>query len=727
MKRTTYLIRVFTLLCALALATMGTGCPGSSSGGGGGDGTGDVGDLSLADAIGDGEGTDTAVEDVSEEAVEDIGEETVEDVTVDVADETIEDTGGDVIEDTGGDVIEDTGGDDAADTALPICDEVAEAADNAGTAEAPANMETVTGETFHACGLDYVDVFSVSATQGDVLNFILRTIGASDPTREGIDDLDMVLFFGAVSTDFNDAVDFAASDDPTEVISHTAEEDGTYFLIVFGYEDSEADYTLDYWGAEGCNLDADCSAGFCHPYLDLELGFVIQICEPWSLPDPLCGQGTAEDAVDNHGDSTSITFANADADEDGVFSGDGCEGDIDVFSIDVSENGSTFLSAIRVGTMLNDTMMTLIIVGPDGDVVEADAVGKSSTSTVTETVIQLPYLTDIGTYYAYLEAFPLGDGAIGTLDYEFEMLVAEPCRLDTDCTDSVCLLDTPLYGLTQACMPYQADECRETEQDDDNSFTNATALVSGAATLNEAGVCHGGGDFYKIEVGSTPVLNDITVDLVWDTAGVDLDVYLFDPTGSRMGAGWWGSDHEVIEAHSVLEGTYYIYVRVFTYASDDGTGTAEIDYTITATVAEGTACAGAADCVQGGTDTNDPDYEWACHSDDDGSCRRPAPTQLFDQTPGSACFEGMDCLGGVCLSETCTTTCYDEGEAECDAHFTADDDAYCYMEVTESGPLAICLPHCDATPNGNIWTSEDCADIFVGGSCDGTTHECTVE
>ncbi|MEM9195147.1 MAG: PPC domain-containing protein [Myxococcota bacterium] len=567
-----------------------------------------------------------------------------------------------------------------ADANLPSCiDDMI-----AGTEAAPADLTVQDGTDSLTVCPAVNDYFSIEAMEGALLRIDMEILGAdpSDPN-----DLDLVLYAGIV--DANNVVARSDGTEATEQIIFAVETAGTYILEIGGFMGATSPYTLTFQQGEACANDADCdTAGeFCqYTVVDAQIGIE---CAPFMAPG--CGMGP-EDATASYSDSTAFAYTAPIA--DAML----CRGDIDVYSV-MLERGDSLVGTLTATLPMNQAMVA-IIRNAAGELLGTGAI----TNTSSTSIFSADFVNEAGLYYVYIV-----DGGLAALPdttYSLELDVAEPCYLDSDCSDGdVCY--RPPNGETSApdsmCRPYVADVC--TDNDDDNSFANATEITAGGPVTGQV-VCPSTSDFYRFELDSP---TDVTIQVSWAT-GDDIDVYLFAPDGTFYGGGFFGMGTENLTGGALPAGTYHVLVSFFASA-DPMMPAGDVPYSIQLTTTPG-VCANMTDCVVGGTFddgmNSDATIDLIC---DGGSCIRPSPIEPpFSVDTGGACFQGSlgpsECRSSACIQNTCVDFCPGGSQMECDTAFGAPNISYCDSTTFTA---ALCLPTCGG---GGAWTEAECMGIF---------------
>jgi hypothetical protein len=581
----------------------------------------------------------------------------------------------------------------------------------AGGPTTPTPLEQLqAGDTMLACpGREGMDVFSVTAQEGEVLRFTLFTEGLAQGAAVGAGepDLDLTLLSGP-PTDVKDGVvqgptvATAASERAREVLRYEVPADGTYYLVVTLWSGPDGAYRLELERTRTCAFDADCSAGeLCRVARDFDAGATVRECAVHAAP--ACGRGPA-------GAGSSDTSALL---VDGLVTGLACAGDIDVFALDKSLGAALFL---EVGAELapGETVY-LTMVQPSGAIAGtfALAAGRPSRG------LAIPPAGAPGRWLAYVEAV----GASDDVSYRLDVQARSACRSDGDCDEAqACGYLSPFVGYYAVCAPPVATPCHEGGAGERRS----TARLLDVDAPLSAEVCAGGLDHARVSLDAPS--SDVTLRLAWE-AEADLDLYVYAGDGTSLGAALYG-EPEVWRGRALPPQDLLLIVhsRCPTGASCEQ----RVPYTLALQLDPPTPCDGVGQCVVGGTTSasshNDPARALACapaplpplpsdagvtdggdaeedagegeRADDAGAgqvCVRPAPAGLFDRPGGASCYEADDCAGGRCVAGTCTLSC--AGDDACDEAFGAGV-AYCHLGT--SAPF--CFSRCEET--------SDCLGVF---------------
>lgn len=310
-----------------------------------------------------------------------------------------------------------------------------------------------------------------------------------------------------------------------------------------------------------------------------------------------------------------------------------------------------------------------------------------------------------GTYYVVVVKYgPMAVAA--ATPYTLTMSLPE-CSTSFDCASAdepVCSAGSCVAG-PDGCT---GDDAGDTVGDDDGP-AGATLLTSGVPAA--AAICNATAtefDFFAFDVAQS---GSATLELSW-AGSADLDLAVFDAAGAVHGVSFWARP-ESVHLTYLPEGRYYVRVmRV-------GTASAVVDaYTMTVTVAAGTACATVNDCAAAYTTQF---FRGACV---DGACEAiPAGSRAA----GALCDSGDDCASGRCsyvafegdaADSICTTTCTTTDD--CTAISAG---ATCTM-----GAVQQCVPGCNADlqcgANPNSGTLDD-GQVWDYYSCDEVTEVCT--
>jgi len=607
-----------------------------------------------------------------------------------------------------------------------VCGQPPACTDNdtiAGTTTAPADLDAINAtDEMHACNdeLANVDVFEVTAEEGELLKIVLTTVGSDPAGQVGGGEADIDLFvFGSVPTAIEAAGqgfvptggellsgETGATLNATERVLFTAPAAGTYYVVVSLYAGPEGDYNLSFGRGWSCESDADCPTGFdfCRVDVDLEVLSVLQQCSNWTTPS--CGQGTEEGGGDVHSDADAVAIT-------GEVTGTMCQADIDVFSFE-KEAGVAASIDVAFTTTGTDLLITTIV-DPAGE--QFDVAVANAENNETSTLLAPGART--GTWLVYISQFDPTGATPNTDDstYTIDVTTQSGCRTDADCeTGEGCGISLLNSGLFQVCAPTVATACGET--DGDNSMSEATLLASGMA--ESASNCMGALDWYRVPLDGA--VNNVTVDMTWKgTADVDLYVLLAD--GTRLGAGWYGTGGEQWVGNSLAQGELFVAVDVYSCAEGAACETS-FDYSITATVQSGAPCATQTACLVGGTasagDAEDPTTQLACLDTVVGGDVDAGPADAgYDAGPADAGYDAgaaMDAgvtdagaTDGGAMDAGPMDAGYDSGPAATDAG------------PTDAGPAAATLKLCvRPTPSSNFgkalgdacFAPSDCSGLF---------------
>lgn len=590
----------------------------------------------------------------------------------------------------------------------------------AGTMASPVPLTSVAdGATqMHACtAQDFWDVFSLSAAMNDLLRIKMNIVGG-DPA--GDSDLDIYLVkTGETATSCPGSWDAelcfvgaGASTSAVESINMGVSEAafaGDYLLIVQGYAGAQGDYTLEFEKGQVCKTDGDCSSGFCYTGITDGEYMATSECATWAAP--ACGQDGPEGTA--HSFATAVGFDSVAT--DGTVVGKICGDDVDVFTITLNDNESLVGTFSVANALPMDTLLGMLVMNADAEVVYSAVLANSAEGEVHTADVAHLYNEGTATYYVVVDFAGTNGSPSATLDYTLKLDKSMPCRTDAECSPPATYCGVGTTGnILFICAPAKADGC-EGQSDTDNTFAMATLLTSGTAVSTEV-ACMGHPDFYKVT--ATAPLNNLSATVTW-IGDSDVDIMMVAADGTIMGAGWYGENTETVKADSVPAGDYYLVVDVYS-------GTGNISYVVTATVAAGVACTSDAGCKTGGITAEDFTRQYQCNSES-GACERPFPASSMGVANGGGCFESLDCGSMACFSQVCSVLCNDTGAAECTAAFGANSGkVYCMDEYVDMGADAYCTPFC-AEPGSPdyYWDQADCVAFFgEGATCDNTTHKC---
>lgn len=320
-----------------------------------------------------------------------------------------------------------------------------------------------------------------------------------------------------------------------------------------------------------------------------------------------------------------------------------------------------------------------------------------------------------GTYYLVATMADPADSAAAS-SYTLTVRRAE-CTTSFDCP----LATEPLCTASGVCVAGPADCTGDDEGDttlagDDGpaGARSLTGAVDTPVALTGA-VCNVGAgetDFYSFTVLQG---EGMLLDLAWDDAGRDLDLYAQADDGTLLGLALWRRPEQITLTY-LPAGTYYLQVAL---SSTTPIPDAE-PYTITATRTAAQACTGPADCA---AVYKNQLFRGDCAA---GACGFIAPGAA---ATGALCDSSDDCGSGLCsyfpfeadaAESICTESCV--STADC---VTVGAGLTC-----TSGSFGLCVPTCTA----NI---ECGADPYDGGlldpdhswhyyACNSTTGVCSI-
>jgi len=242
-----------------------------------------------------------------------------------------------------------------------------------------ANATTLEDGTYENLSVteNDIDVYAVSLDTAEALTASIEFSHA-----EG--DLDMALLGG----DPLQAIDASVSTNDSESISSVAPESGTYYLVVYGFENATAPYNLSLTTASG---------------------------------------GGGENATTGDAFEPNDDVANATALEAGNYTNLSIgSGDVDVFTVDAATD-SVFAAAINFSHAEGDLDMALV--GPN-----QTTLASSTSTTDGESITTL--LPETGTYYLVVYGFENA-----TADYDL-LLTFTPSETETETANNTTAVGT---------------------------------------------------------------------------------------------------------------------------------------------------------------------------------------------------------------------------------------------------------------------------------------------
>lgn len=341
--------------------------------------------------------------------------------------------------------------------------------------------------------------------------------------------------------------------------------------------------------------------------------------------------------------------------------------------------------------------------------------------------------TEVGTFVAsaateYVviddyQSHPPSDGT-WTLDvYAQQCTTAAQCSGATPvCDDGRCVQCATSFDCTNAAAPRCDTTTKTCTQGTDQCLTDdtgepandgpagATVLVpDGTGTAIDNGlICSvpaSEADYLAFDVTSLGETWDL--DLAWSGTR-DLDLEVFDATGTALGVSFWEQPEHVRLTYLPL-GRYYARVTEF---QGDATGVA---YTVTAHRTLGTACTSSADCA---AEYRNQIFRGDCQA---GACVDIAGAGAIAQ--GGACDSHSDCAAGLdCASfffvanadtrDVCEPTC--ASDTDCGTGYVCTSylqQNFCVQQCTSD---AQCPTSLDSQPaSGQPWYRLTC-DVATG-------------
>ncbi|PKN56592.1 MAG: hypothetical protein CVU56_15290 [Deltaproteobacteria bacterium HGW-Deltaproteobacteria-14] len=282
----------------------------------------------------------------------------------------------------------------------------------------------------------------------------------------------------------------------------------------------------------------------------------------------------------------------------------------------------------------------------EGSIAEANIVAAGATAAAIE---QIAYTVETtGTFYLVVEDY---EGS--AIDYTLTFAKATACKTDADCTGGdICYIgiDDENFVIAQECKAYTAPTCGQTTAEDTTSaHSDSTAVAFSSVATDGAftgSICGSDVDVFKftLDAGdsvvgslSSPVTGNGLLLGTWvGPGGAILD-------NVQIGADATSGDFTSLFINKA--GTYYLYLDYLA----DGSPTADLAYTITATTAS--PCLLDADCTGGAvcgmaTTTGPisvcvPYKADVCGTDDDNS-----QTKATELTSGTAVTTEVVCDTG---------------------------------------------------------------------------------
>lgn len=344
------------------------------------------------------------------------------------------DTGGTDASDVGADASSDVN--PQLDVGLPTCTgEDALSYNHDADSAADLGGAVLDRDDLFVCpGFD--DWYRVDATAGQRIRASI-----SFSHREG--DLDLYLLPGAGTLELDSAVSQSATQEDEEAFAYEVLRDGTFYVVVDGFEDASAAYAMTL--AVSCGSDADCADGLVCSYLD---GGCIE-----SLA-PICG----DDADEANDVPSSATPVDVTLDEQVLTGLAVCEDDDDwrVFELSEPTSIEVILSFDR------DRDLNMGLFDDEGRLVQVAATADQQPE-----ILRMPYLPT-GTWYLVVDHNPTGLG--NDVPYTLEVFAQiESCSSNSDCTtdgrqlceDGGCVPYTPSAPAGPGELCDATDDCEE--------------------------------------------------------------------------------------------------------------------------------------------------------------------------------------------------------------------------------------------------------------------------
>ena len=329
-----------------------------------------------------------------------------------------------------------------------------------------------------------------------------------------------------------------------------------------------------------------------------------------------------------------------------------CEGVADVFSFTATAGDIVKINLISdVADLTADTTPGVDDIDMylyEGSIAEANIVGSGATAAAIE---QIAYTVETtGTFILVVEDY---EGS--AIDYTLSFATATACKADADCTGGdICYvgIDDENLVIAQECKAYTAPACGQTTAEDStSSHSDSTAVAFSSVATDGAftgSICGSDVDVFKFTLA----------------AGDSVIGNLSSPvTGNGLLLGTWvGPGGQLIDNVQIAAdatsgdftslfiskaGTYYLYLDYLT----DGSATADLAYTITATTAApcllDADCSGGAVCgmatTTGPISVCVPYKADVCGTDDDNSqTKATALTSGTAVTTEKVCDTGND-------------------------------------------------------------------------------------
>jgi hypothetical protein len=317
---------------------------------------------------------------------------------------------------------------------------------------------------------------------------------------------------------------------------------------------------------------------------------------------------------------------------------------------------------------------------------------------------QAPDSTDF-TLEVYKEACTSGGQCGGSSPACFEGQCVQ-CVTSFECGSA----SSPVCGANQVCAA-GSDSCASDDavEPDDDGPAGATPIVldgtgHAAITARICSVPRTEYDYYAFEVGTLGETWQFS--LAW-TGVRDLDLGVYDPSGTQMGLSFW-EQPETIRLSYLAPGTYHVRVRDFT----GGANPVPVNYTLSAQRTLGAGCSSSAQCA---AEYRNQIYRGNCLA---GSCVSiDAPG---DVPEGGACDSASDCgpnlscpsfffVSDADTRETCSRACANDGDCAplgtdhvCTTYLTQN---FCVQKCTENDH---CPTSIQSDPASGPWARLRC-------------------
>ena len=353
------------------------------------------------------------------------------------------------------------------DIRIVACEKEDTLAPNQDAASATDVNAGISAEDLYICE-DAPDWFRIDGRAG-------QTVTASIDFAHRVGDLDLYLVT-AESPSFDDAIAESNGEEDTEEFIATLPADGTFYVVVEGWEGAVGVYDLEI--TPSCSSDADCPDGFACSFID-------QACR--EVLDPICGDDVSEP---NDFPSTATPV---ELESDGFAFLHGyrvCEEDDDYFALTLDETSSFSLELL-----FDDGFdLDLYVYSPEGVRLAA-----SNGDSANPELLRWDFAA-AGTYIIGVDHFVTSIGNDVTYNLTIEV-TAGACNENIDCTQEG-------RGLCEdgACVPFVADPPNDAGGlcDDDSDCLGDLGCYEGYAGIDDnfcTGGCRGDGDCSMFENG----------------------------------------------------------------------------------------------------------------------------------------------------------------------------------------------------------------------------------